>query len=448
VTFTRKHPSPVPLEVGVYVASLDAPFELRASRPTYSAPISVREWLGEGKVVRDLPDWTADDWSGLKGFLRIQVLNDSGNVVENTRTTFCPDGYDLQRVNDSGPDRSPYPPFCPINPFTLGSVWGIEQGWATNINDPFTGPPLYIDGPDGRYTARFSITRPYRQLFNVRRDDATTEVGVTLKTQRRSSGTSRSPRSDPAPALSGARAPEMRHPDPSLLPDLIPLPAWHMQAEQHGGADYLNFGATVWNAGASPLVVEGFRREGTDVMDAFQYFYKDGKPVGRAPVGTLEYDARRGHEHWHFPQFARYTLLDSSKRDVVVSGKEAFCLAPTDPIDLTRPGANWDPDQIGVSTACGDRNSIWTRETLDAGWGDTYLQFLPGQSFDISKVPNGRYFIKVEANPRGRLHERSTSNNVTLRRIILRGRPGHRKVRVPRWHGIDSEGDIGGGLPF
>jgi hypothetical protein len=74
------------------------------------------------------------------------------------------------------------------------------------------------------------------------------------------------------------------------------------------------------------------------------------------------------------------------------------------------------------------------------GWGDTYLQDLTGQSFDISHVPNGKYFVKIEANPLGRLHERDTGNNTTFRAVFLGGTAGHRSVRVPDWHGIDSEG--------
>jgi hypothetical protein len=30
-------------------------------------------------------------------------------------------------------------------------------------------------------------------------------------------------------------------------------------------------------------------------------------------------------------------------------------------------------------------------------------------------------------------------NDVSLRRVILGGKPGHRTVRVPAWHGIDPE---------
>jgi Lysyl oxidase len=85
------------------------------------------------------------------------------------------------------------------------------------------------------------------------------------------------------------------------------------------------------------------------------------------------------------------------------------------------------------------------RETLPVGWGDTYFQFVPGQSFDITGLPNGTYFIEVTANPTGQLHERNADNNTRLRRVILRGRRGARRVRVPAFQGIDTEGG-GGGL--
>jgi hypothetical protein len=82
---------------------------------------------------------------------------------------------------------------------------------------------------------------------------------------------------------------------------------------------------------------------------------------------------------------------------------------------------------------------------LPTGWGDTYFQGLPGQSFDITDLPNGTYFISVQANPDGLLIEGSTTNNTELRKIKLRGTPGHRRVIVPLWHGIDTEGHGGGG---
>lgn len=45
----------------------------------------------------------------------------------------------------------------------------------------------------------------------------------------------------------------------------------------------------------------------------------------------------------------------------------------------------------------------------------------------------------VTANPEKVLHETTISNDVSFRKIILGGAPGHRTVKVPPWHGLDPE---------
>jgi hypothetical protein len=42
-------------------------------------------------------------------------------------------------------------------------------------------------------------------------------------------------------------------------------------------------------------------------------------------------------------------------------------------------------------------------------------------------------------NPTGSMLETDTANNIEDRLIRLRGNPGHRRVVVPPWHGIDTE---------
>jgi hypothetical protein len=67
---------------------------------------------------------------------------------------------------------------------------------------------------------------------------------------------------------------------------------------------------------------------------------------------------------------------------------------------------------------------------MPVGWGDTYFQTLPGQSFDITSVPNGTYQIQVVANPHGTLFETTASDNVALRTVFLSGTPGHRVAKL------------------
>lgn len=220
-------------------------------------------------------------------------------------------------------------------------------------------------------------------------------------------------------------------------PDLRSLPAWDIAITDGedgdvAGKDYLAFSANVWNAGPAPLVVDGFRSPGKDLMDSYQYFYDAaGKQVGYTPSGTMEWDPREGHEHWHFTDFASYRLLSEDQTKEVRSGKEAFCLANTDAVDYTVKNANWHPYNTDLSTACGQQNSISVREVLDVGSGDTYTQYRPGQSFDVTGLANGTYYIQVIANPENRLQETSLSNNVSLRKVVLGGETGARTVTVP-----------------
>jgi hypothetical protein len=422
------------LDVGAYVAADHSAFDIRAWRTNYKHPIQVEQVLhaADGTTTtRQLPADVADGWQGLSRFLHVTVRDDSGTTVARWTGDLCPDGYG-QRVNDQGPIDQTFPTYCYANPLTLGMVWGIDRGWAVDPME-YSAPVPRL--PDGRYRVTVSIADRYRRLFSIPNADASVTVSARVRTVKHRDAARR--RKAGARAGSPTSAPAVTHPDKSALPDMVPLPSWGIGTLHRKGRDYLDFGATVWVGGTAPLVVEGFRRPGTDVMDAYQYFYEDGAPVGRVHVGTFTFDRDPGHRHWHFKQFARYALLDQSRGEVVRSEKTGFCIAPTDAIDLTLRHAEWNP-QTGFSI-CGDESSIWVREEMPVGWGDTYFQFLPGQSFDITNLPNGTYYIEVQANPMRSLYETDQTNDVSYRRVILGGKPGRRTVRVPPWHGIDTE---------
>ena len=432
---------PVYLDLGVYLQSLGADFQLNVTR-RYGHPIRVSQQLGSSQ--RALPGWVADGWNGMAHLVTYKIQNAEGSPVATIPMTICPNSYDVQRVDPNGTGTPHFPQFCSSNPFTLGTVWGIDQGWAV----PLVDSAPFIRLPQGTYTITIRINHRYRELFGIPRSLGAVHVTATVKLAGKNGcppycGAAAHSRVNVAAArrlanLAPADVPTQTSPDPATVPDLIALPAWGIQISHHRHRDYIDFGATVWDRGPAPMVVEGFRRPGTDIMDAYQYFYRDGQIVGKAPAGTLVYDAAPGHEHWHFEQFARYALLSGDRREVVRSRKDGFCLAPTDAIDLTVPNAVYNPDSIGFFGACGDATSIWTRETLPVGWGDTYFQGLPGQSFNITNLPNGTYYVEVQANPLHALHEVSTHNDTRLRRVILGGVPGHRTIRIPPWKGIDA----------
>ncbi|MGI8446451.1 MAG: lysyl oxidase family protein [Streptosporangiaceae bacterium] len=237
------------------------------------------------------------------------------------------------------------------------------------------------------------------------------------------------------------RVPYLAHPPAAALPDPVPLPSWNISTSRtRSGPDLLNFNATVWIGGNSQLDVEGFRSHGSPIMKAYQYFWRNGHAIGRVRAGTMGFDSQHGHNHWHFEQFARYTLLDSAKKLAVRSHKMGFCITPTDPVALLAPHAVWQPAFTGLAGACGSPTALSVQEILPVGWGDTYLQSVAGQAFDITNLPNGTYYIEVTANPGHVLYESNTGNNVSLRKVILGGTPGHRTVRVPPWHGLDPGG--------
>lgn len=302
----------------------------------------------------------------------------------------------------------------------------------------------------------------YRQLFGIPAEQATVKVNVTVVNEdaggKGRAGFDKIKSATGDHSLHAAEGkqvsafnPAFRPPAkrPATLrttprggprPDLRSLPAWGISLEpgtdeqtgESNGKWYVNFGATVWNGGTSPLLVDGFRRSGTELMDAYQYFFDaKGNQVGSVPAGTMEWDDREGHKHWHFTDFAQYNLLDSTQKLAVRSGKEAFCLANTDAVDYTIAGAKWQPDNTDLATSCGANTVIAVREVLDIGNGDTYSQARPGQSFEVTDLPNGTYYIQVLANPANKLAEVSTANNSSVRRIVLGGTPENRTLTVP-----------------
>ncbi|MGK5682977.1 lysyl oxidase family protein [Actinoplanes sp. URMC 104] len=436
----------VDLDLGLNVVAGKEPLEIRAARKSYANPITA-ELVTAGKRVA-LPKGTVTDFAGLKRLTTVTIKNGKGAVVKRYWTNWCPNSEDSVRTRPDAPAQTPYPFGCDAgNPFALGAVWGVQAGWASSTDDLPTHGKAF-DLPVGKYTVTVSVNAPYQKLFGMTAKQATATVALTVvKGREDSKAETRAHDHEHGPQVSSYRAeyrpaakPDVRAAAPTSgpRPDLRSLPAWGISIEKAPKNKwYVNFGATVWNGGSSPLLVDGFRRSGQGLMDAYQYFFDaQGNQVGAVPAGTMEWDKRVGHLHWHFTDFAQYNLLKADQKQAARSGKEAFCLANTDQVDYTIPQAKWRPYNTDLETSCGTQTSVGVREVLDIGNGDTYTQDRPGQSFDVTGLPNGTYYIQVKANPAGKLAELSTGNNTSLRKIVLGGTAAKRTLTVPPVNGI------------
>jgi hypothetical protein len=469
--------------LGMFVVAEKAAVEIHTDRPAYDKPVNATLSIGSGDSATKvtLPTGLITDVNSLSKFFSITVTNSAGKVVKKTNFNFCPDTYQAARAVRDGASTSPYPYSCGNHPFAIGNVLGIQRGWSVPALGDFTAPPTFA-GKDGAYTVKVEVNKPWLAPLGLTSGQATGTVKIKVKTVDEGkrpfagmsdmsdmsgmSGMSMAPTGKLSPqraileaarvkALGHASKPAASAPTRKLSaaavsdlprPDLQALPAYQIGLDRHDGNGkltkntYLNFGATVWNQGPSPLVVDGFRRPGSKVMDAYQYFFDNtGAEVGSAPAGTLQWDPRVGHQHWHFTAFATYRLLDSTQKVALRSGKEAFCLAATDGINLNVDNANWRPDSTDLATACGEEGALSVREVLATGWGDTYSQSRPGQSFNVTNVPNGIYYIEVLANPDQKLAEMSTTNNRALRKVKIGGTVGgKRTIKVYPYKGIKA----------
>ena len=176
---------PASLELlGVSLVAREAPFELRVRRETYDDPVRVYQAIhGPGAVhLTELPADILEGWFGLDRFLVFELFDRDGVLIRRKATDACLAGWQVERVDDSGPFDPTYPQGCGSNPLTLGAVWGVDQGWAvapllSNAGDSRPRRPVRGEGLD-----RSSLPGAVRHRARGRRgpDRGPDPVGIRL----------------------------------------------------------------------------------------------------------------------------------------------------------------------------------------------------------------------------------------------------------------------------
>jgi Lysyl oxidase len=122
------------------------------------------------------------------------------------------------------------------------------------------------------------------------------------------------------------------------------------------------------------------------------------------------------HDHYHVEAFARYSLQSVATGDIARSGgKISFCVADTDPFNLSLPGA--PPASSGGFYSDATCETRLSTQGISVGWSDHYGWKLSGQEIDVTGMPSGEYCLIAEADPEDRLDETIETNNQHRRQL-------------------------------
>ena len=200
-----------------------------------------------------------------------------------------------------------------------------------------------------------------------------------------------------------------------LLPDLQTLPPTDMRLvhNNYRQTTLLRLTNSVVNAGEGALEMWGTLLPGTGTHQVIQRLYDTEGGYAEQAVGQFVFHPEHGH--WHLDGFSLYELWsvnpDGTLDQVLAtSGKVSFCLR-----DIRRSRQPVVAASAAFSS-CGAR-----RQGISAGWIDTYQYYLPGQTIDVTGLPDGRYALMSTADPFNLLRESEEGNNFSLVYLNLEG---------------------------
>lgn len=242
-------------------------------------------------------------------------------------------------------------------------------------------------------------------------------------------------------------------PGVALEPDLVVQRPTELYLVERNNSTRLRVSNTVANDGAGPL--EMFPGDLSDECNfpgkadgrlAFQRIFEDAPNPDSAGyfrrshdtesqtqvAGCMRYHPQ--HDHWHFDDFAHYTLIrEKTGQTVGEATKVSFCIIDTGNPFPNLPGAPdeayypQDPDDEDGYVTCSDTSV----DGLSVGWEDTYGAGLPGQSINITGLPGGYFCLRLETDPSDQLAEETETNNTRTMRLFV----GLFHGRVERLHG-------------
>lgn len=214
----------------------------------------------------------------------------------------------------------------------------------------------------------------------------------------------------------------------ALLPDLAVLaPSQFSINVTASGKRRLHFTTRVVNIGRGPFQLKGFdpvdgNAQNGDTLSVRQQVREpDGSLSRHESTATMVWSGD-GHNHWHVTglQDIRLQSLDDDPEILGRVQKIGFCF-----LDSFAYGSNQPSRYNAAHSVCQTRADGTVPMGVSVKWGDTYPSTIAFQWIDITGLPNGKYRLKMIADPPastgGEFLESDETNNAGWTKIRIQG---------------------------
>lgn len=224
------------------------------------------------------------------------------------------------------------------------------------------------------------------------------------------------------------RLESFREPEPpvgqAVLPDLMPKPQLNVTTQRLVDRWHIRFSTIIVNVGAGDFVLRASRPDlGTDWSSEQLIPYSEGGAEA-VPIDAELAWGGDGHDHWHIVRVATVRLvpLDAAGNpagdDLGTDAKIGFCF-----YDHTHELERGPEEAVYSSHTCGHEQDTLVGMGLSPGWNDTYRQALPGQSIEVTGLPDGRYRLVTDVDEHEWFRDANRGNNRTWIDLELKMTP-------------------------
>jgi hypothetical protein len=209
-----------------------------------------------------------------------------------------------------------------------------------------------------------------------------------------------------------------------VLPDLMPAPQLNVTTQRLVDRWYIRFSTIIVNVGSADFVLRATRPGVTEGWSVEQLI-----PHSKGGFEPLPVDAELawggdGHNHWHVVRVATVRLVplddagEPHGESLATDAKIGFCF-----YDHTHELPRGPEGAVYSVHTCGHEGDLLLGMGLSPGWNDTYRQSLPGQSIEVTGLPDGKYRLVTEVDEYAWFREADRSNNRTWIDLELRMTP-------------------------